>query len=98
MNFLKKLGVSSDVIQELPKKYEPGVLNNALLDEKKIVEAIVFLKANGFTNLNNLVLYNFTFLFLGKKKIYETLEKVGLEQAISQMNKDIKYLDKIMKV
>ena len=51
MNWLKQFGISSDAIKELYKRYEPGVIENALLDQEKLVEVIMFLQENGLKNL-----------------------------------------------
>ena len=97
MNFLKKIGISNNTVKEMLKTYEPEVINNAMLDEKKIVEAIFFLKKNGLTNIDGLLLYNLPFLFLGKEKIKKLLEKDGsINTAIEKINSDIKYVDKLL--
>jgi hypothetical protein len=97
MNFLKKIGISNNTVKEMLKTYEPEVINNAMLDEKKIVEVIFFLKKNGLTNIDGLLLYNLPFLFLGKEKIKKLLEKDGsIKEAIEKINSDIKYVDKLL--
>ena len=97
MNFLKKIGISNNTVKEILKKYEPEVINNAMLDEKKIVETVFFLKKNGLTNIDDLVLYDLTFLFLGKEKIKKLLEKDGsIREAVEKINNDVNYIDKLV--
>ena len=94
MNFLKKIGISNNTVKEMLKEYEPEVINNAMLDEKKIVEVIFFLKKNGLANVDGLLLYDLPFFFLGKEKIKKLLEKDGsIKEAIEKINKDVKYID-----
>ena len=98
MNFLKKMGISNKAVQELLRKYEPEVINNAMLDEKKIVEVIFFLKRYGLTCLEELILYDLTFFFLGKEKIKELLEKdSSVKEAIGKINNDVKYINELKK-
>ena len=94
MNFLKKIGISNNTVKEMLKEYEPEVINNAMLDEKKIVEVVFFLKKNGLANVDGLLLYDLPFFFLGKEKIKKLLEKDGsIKEAIEKINKDVKYID-----
>ena len=94
MNFLKKIGISNNTVKEMLKEYEPEVINNAMLDEKKIVEVAFFLKKNGLANVDGLLLYDLPFFFLGKEKIKKLLEKDGsIKEAIEKINKDVKYID-----
>ena len=96
MNFLKKIGISNKTVQEMLKRYEPSVINNAMLDEKKIVEVVFYLRKNGLTNIDGLMLYDLTFLFLGKDKIEELLEKNGsVSENIAKINEDVKYIDEL---
>ena len=99
MNFLKKIGISNKTVQELLRNYEPEVINNAMLDEKKIVEVVFFLKKNGLINIEELMLYDLTFLFLGKDKIEELLEKdSSIRECISKINENVKYIDELKKM
>ena len=99
MNFLKKIGISNKTVQELLRNYEPEVINNAMLDEKKIVEVVFFLKKNGLINIEDLMLYDLTFLFLGKDKIEELLEKdSSIRECISKINENVKYIDELKKM
>ena len=98
MNYLKQFGISVDTIKELYKRYEPGVIENALLDEKKMIEVIMFLQDNGLKNLEGVLLNNLTFLFFGKKKIEKMMEKdSSVKEAIQKINEDVKYINKLVK-
>lgn len=98
MNYLKQFGISTDTIKELYKRYEPGVIENALLDEKKIIETISYLQENGLKNIEGVLLNNLTFLFFGKKKIEKMIEKNGsVKEVIQKINEDVKYINKLMK-
>ena len=98
MNYLKQFGISADTIKELYKRYEPGVIENALLDEKKMIEVIMFLQDNGLKNLEGVLLNNLTFLFFGKKKIEKMMEKdSSVKEAIQKINEDVKYINKLVK-
>ena len=98
MNYLKQFGISVDTIKELYKRYEPGVIENALLDEKKMIETIMFLQENGLKNLEGVLLNNLTFLFFGKKKIESMMEKdSSVKEAIQKINEDVKYINKLVK-
>ena len=97
MNFLKKIGISNKTVQDILRKYEPEVVNNAMLDEKKIVEEVFFLKKNGLKCLDELFLYDMTFFFLGKEKMVELFEKdSSVKDAILKINEDVKYIDKLV--
>ena len=98
MNYLKQFGISVDTIKELYKRYEPGVIENALLDEKKMIEVIMFLQDNGLKNLEGVLLNNLTFLFFGKKKIEKMMEKdSSVKEVIQKINEDVKYINKLVK-
>ena len=98
MNWLKQFGITTDTIKELYKKYEPGVIENALLDQEKLVETIIFLQDNGLKNLDDVLLNNLTFLFFGKKKIEEIMKKdSSVKEVIQKINGDVKYIYKLVK-
>jgi hypothetical protein len=98
MNWLKQFGITSDTIKELYKRYEPGVIENALLDQEKLIDVIMFLQENGLKSLEGVLLNNLTFLFFGKKKIEAMMEKdSSVKEAIQKINEDVKYINKLMK-
>ncbi len=98
MNWLKQFGINSDTIKEIYKTYEPGVIENALLDQEKLIEVIMFLQDNGLNNLEEILLNNLTFLFFGKKKIEAMMKKdSSVKEAIQKINEDVKYINKLMK-
>ena len=98
MNWLKQFGITSDTIKELYKRYEPGVIENALLDQEKLIDVIMFLQENGLKNLEGVLLNNLTFLFFGKKKIEAMMKKdSSVKEVIQKINEDVKYINKLMK-
>ena len=91
MEFLNELGINNIVINELYNIYSEDIINNALLSEEKIISSIIYLKKNGSTNIDKLLLYNLPFFFQGVNKLSKKIDK----ETIIKLNNDYHYIDEI---
>ena len=95
MNFLLEDGFSMDLIDQMTKRYDDGILDQFSLEEENVQDVIRYFQKIGIQKIDVLLLTRIEVFMKDINEVKDAFLHHNIKQVVEEINKDIHYIDYI---
>ena len=89
MNFLKKYGITEEIIEKIKTKNDPSQITMLLHNEEEVEEIIEYFQKIGITVVDELLISRLDIFFHEVEAIKNEFNKYNIEVLVNLINEDI---------
>lgn len=95
MDYLKKIGISTETIKKITDKYDESVLELIDIEQHNVKQVIDYMEKIGIKNIEGLLLYSIEIFTKNIEEIKNIFEQDNQEWIVKTINEDITMIDRL---